>query len=79
MKWLCSSWLCYNNPFTKTETSDKIKYLKIQRHNRKILNKFLAKDNWKKMKRRPQLLRALVKKDFLINIEDRQNAIAPYS
>ena len=68
MKWLCSSSLCCNNSYTQIDTGDKIRYYwTIQRHNRKTLKRILAKENWKKLRQRPHLLRALVKTDFLIN------------
>ena len=45
-------------------------FLRIQRHNRKIIKRIL-KDHWNKL--------GLIKKDFLISTnEDMWNAIAPY-
>ena len=61
---------------TKSNTAG---FLRIQRHNRKILKKILAKIKWNKLEWRTYLLRILVKKKFLIGNKDPQNIIAPYS
>ena len=59
--------------------SNNIGFLRIHRHNRKILKRILAKENWNKLVWRQHVLRTLVKNDFLINSEDFRNAIAPFS
>ena len=69
-----SALLCYTIIISVQKLTQVIKattkgFLRIHKHNRKMLKKMLAKDNWNKLGKRSHLLRVLIKKYFQINSE----------